>query len=157
MAQQIATDLPGATTVRIDLSRADLHSQMYPRAGFGDLGMKQVREALRPWAAAHPADYIVILRKTPGMLEARTGTMTFKTTWFGITLTGGQAAAFLNVTVCDGRTLEVVNDVSVRDLGWASRAYDPFHKKPDDLPALASDARAMLGSMVPALTHAAGL
>ena len=157
MAHQIAADLPGATTIRIDAPRADLHTQMYPRAGFGDLGMKNVRAALRPWAAAHPADYIVIFRKTPGTLEGHYGTWTDKIGWFGISMTAGHPVAFLNVTVCDGRTLEVVSEMSARDVDWGSRPYHPFGKNPDDLAALTADVQAMLGSMAPALVHGAGL
>lgn len=153
MTTQIGADLPDAKVATVDLPRAELHGWMYPHTGFGDPGMDRTRESLKAWAAAHRADYIVIFRKTVGMPP---GTY-YKTTFFGIGLFNTVPVAFLNITVLDGRTLDVVAQLSTRDVGWGSIQYGRNDPTPDKLPVLADDTKAMLASVVPALTHGVGL
>jgi hypothetical protein len=163
MARQIRSDLPDATVVLIGGPRAPLLEQMYPAHGFGDLGMKQLRTALQPWAAAHKTDYIVIFRKTMGQAFPRAS---YKIPFFGIGLTmsdtpiqpnGIAPAALLNITVLDGTTLEIAAELSARDVGWGSMAYSRTDPTPEHLPVLADDIKAMLASMVPGLVHGVGL
>lgn len=158
MARQIRADLPGVSVVRLGGPRDPLLTLMYPDHGFGDVGMKQVREALKRWAAAHPVDYIVILRKTAGMIEWRDlgHSMSTKYYTFGIGLLGGRPEAFVNLTVCDGTTLEIVGDLSARDENWGSREYT-FKNGKEQIPALTADIQAMLASVVPGLVHGVGL
>jgi hypothetical protein len=160
MAGQIKADLPDAQVVLVGGPREPLLERMYPRTGFGDVGMAQTREALRPWAATHAADYIVILRKTVGVLEYRDVAYSMNAHWteFGIGLSSSSTPiAFLNVTVCDARTMDVVAQMSVRDLGWGSIRYGRHDPTPAHLPVLVSDVKAMLASVVPGLVHGAGI
>ena len=154
MADQIAADLPGASVRSVGVPRDVLHAQMYPKAGFGDAGMDKSRAYLLPWGAAHPVDYIVIFRKTVGNPD----TNEFGTPFcFGISLDCWGTTAFLNVTVCDGKTLKVVAALSVRDLSWGSIRYERGDPTPEHLPILTNDIRAMLASVVPGLVHGVGL
>lgn len=168
MARQIATDLPEAKLIDVDAPRDALLDAVYPRAGFGDVGMEHLRAALVPWAAVHPVDYIVVLRKVLGEVSTSEPaySITTRVDSFGIGLipasssaypSGISTAAFLNITVLDGKTLDVVADLSVRDLDWGSIAYGRKDPTPDHLPTLISDAKAMLASIVPGLTHGVGL
>ncbi|MEJ0043666.1 MAG: hypothetical protein WDM81_16240 [Rhizomicrobium sp.] len=88
MAGQIKADLPGAQVVKVGGTRDALFEQLYPKIGFGDVGMARLRQALKPWAATHTADYIVILRKTVGAMEWRSAAFTTSDHWteFGIGL-----------------------------------------------------------------------
>lgn len=158
MARQIRDDVPGVSVVRVGGLRDPLLALMYPNHGFGDVGMKQVRAALKSWAASHSVDYIVILRKTNGIVEWRSAgsTMSMKYYAFGIGLLGGGPNAFLNVTVCDGSTLDVVTDLAARDEKWGSREYTYKNWK-EQIPTLTGDIQAMLASVVPGLVHGVGL
>ena len=154
MADQIAADLPGASVRSVGVPRDVFHAQMYPKTGFGDAGMDKSRAYLLPWAAAHPVDYIVILRKTVGVPFAPSYV---KITCFGVSVDCWGTTAFFNVTVCDGKTLKVVADLSVRDLKWGSIPYGRGEPTPEHLPILTDDVRAMLASVVPGLVHGVGL
>ena len=158
MARQIAADIPGSSVVLVGGDRRPLLKRMYPDHGFGDVGMKQVREALADWAAAHHVDYIVILRKTDGVIEWRSAaySMTTHVYTFGMGLVGGGPNAFLNLTVLDGKTREVVTSLTARDEKWGSQAYD-YKKLHEQMPALVGDIRAMLDGLVPGLVHGIGL
>jgi hypothetical protein len=158
MAMQIATDLPNAEVVTVGGPRAPLLDEMYPKAGFGDVGMEQTREALKPWAATHRADYIVILRRTVGTKTRRYVTFDARYDEFGIGIgLDGMTMAYLNVTVCDARTMDVVAQMSVRDADWGSIDYGRQGSMPAHLPMLVRDVRAMLTGVVPALVHGAGI
>ena len=154
IADQIAADLPGASVRSVSVPRDVFHAQMYPKTGFGDAGMDKSRAYLLPWAAAHPVDYIVILRKTVGVPFAPSYV---KITCFGVSVDCWGMTAFFNVTVCDGKTLKVVADLSVRDLKWGSIPYGRGEPTPEHLPILTDDVRAMLASVVPGLVHGVGL
>ena len=154
MADRIAADLPGATVRSLGLPRDVLHAQMYPKTGFGDAGMDKSRAYLLPWAAAHSVDYIVIFRKAVGVPDTHSFD---KLVCFGISLDCWGTTAFFNITVCDGKTLKVVADLSVRDLKWGSIPYGRHEPTPEHLPILVSDVRAMLASVVPGLVHGVGL
>ena len=158
LVRQIRDDLPGVSVVRVGGPRDPLLALMYPNHGFGDVGMNQVRAALKIWATAHRVDYIVILRKTAGMIEWRDLGLswTIRHYTFGIGLLGGAPEAFLNVTVCDGKSLDVVADLSARDQNWGSRAYGGKDWK-EQIPTLTGDIQAMLASVVPGLVHGVGL
>ncbi len=161
MRSQIAIDLPNATVVRVGGSYDVWLQQMYPRTGFGDPGMKNLRASLKDWAAVHSVDYIVVLRKTVGVIESTTlgvfGGITDRWTLFGIGVSSAPYA-FLSIEVLDGKTLQVVSTLSVRDLRWGSISYEGRHEPtPEHLPILIEDTRAMLTSILPGLTHGAGL
>jgi len=158
MARQIAADIPGAGVVRVGGARGALLEQMYPDHGFGDVGMDQVRAALTDWAASHHVDYIVILRKTFGTIERREAgySMTMRYDTFGMGFLAGAPNAFLNVTVCDGKTLKVVAGLSARDQNWGSQAYQ-YKNLRGQMPAFIGDVRAMLDGVVPGLVHGVGL
>jgi hypothetical protein len=153
MAAQIIADLPGVTVVRVGGPRDVLLLQMYPRNGFGDVGMENVRATLKDWAAAHSADYIVILRKVVGPGGG------YRSAAYGIGLNYYGAFAFLNVTVCDGHTLKPVAQFTAQDLKWGSIAYGDGRNAltPEKLSVLTDDTRAMLASLVPGLVHGVGL
>jgi len=154
MARQIATDLPDARVGLVDMPRDVLHQAMYPRTGFGDVGMDNTREALMPWAQVHPTDYIVVFRKTVGIpFPNFYGHPTF----FGIGLFGAAPVALMNITVLDGHTLKKVTDLSLSDVDWGSVRYRAKDIPPDQLQAMISDIRAVLSEAVPAMTHGVGL
>lgn len=159
IADQIAIDIPGADVRRVDIPFRLLRARMYGATGYGDVGMDATRALLLPWAQSHPVDYIVILRKTVGVMEDRDVgySMTTKHPFFGMGLYNGRPTAFLNLTVCDGRTLEVVAHMSVRNVDWGSAHYDRLERQPIALDVLAADAAAMLASTVPGLVHGVGL
>jgi hypothetical protein len=159
MRDQILADLPDASVVRLDSPREPLLDLLYKTVGNGDAGMMALRENLQGWAAAHPADYIVILRKTFGMIEDRGLGYSMNAHWgfFGIGLFRQTPMAFLNITVCDGRTLEIVASQSLRDEKWGSISYARTGVTAAQMPVFAADVRAMLASVVPALTHKTGL
>jgi hypothetical protein len=163
IAKQIAADLPGATVSAVDALRAELLTQMYPQAGFGDAGMGNVRLALRLWAAEHPNDYIVVFRKTAGDPFPAVHD---KIPFFGIGLANKNSeavvnqltpAALLNVTVLDGASLEVVADLSARDTDWSQHNFARGEPEARWLPILVDDTKAMLDSIAPALVHGVGL
>lgn len=156
---QIGTDLPGASVVRVEGPRLPLLERLYNTVGFGDVGMTAVRDDLHDWARVHSVDYIVVLRRTIGILEYRSAgySMTEHRTYFGIGVHAARTMAFLNLTVCDGKTLDVVSQMSVRDLDWGSMRYDGHDPTQAHLPVLIDDTKAMLSTVVPALSHGAGL
>ena len=157
MGAQIALDLPAAHVERVGGDTKPLIDAMYLSVGYGDIGMTRVREALEDWAATHPVDYIVILRKTVGVIEDRPAghSMTYQSGFFGIGRFRGVPTAFLNLTILDGHTLDVVADQSVRDLNWASSGPEPTGDS--GRPRFVDDVRAMLSSIAPALVHQAGM
>lgn len=160
MANQIAIDLPQASVVAVGGSRQAWWSTLYPSHGFGDIGMTQLREALRPWAAAHTVDDIVVLRNAVGFPFPNAFS---KFGVFGIALTrnsndtGVTTAAMLDLVVLDGKTLDIVTDLSVRDVGWESMPYKFFRLSDVQQQALVEDTRAMLSGVVPGLVHGVGL
>ena len=162
ISDQISADAPHAVVTTVDLPRDKLLDDIYPKAGFGDIGMERIRGDLELWAATHSIDFIVILRKVVGVADPEAF---IKFVSFGIGLVpfetsaapnSDETAAFLNITVLDGKTLEVVNDLSVRDVGWGSIHYARNDPTPEHLPTLVSDSKDMLQSIVPALTREVG-
>jgi len=157
--KQIKADLHGVTATVVDAPRAELLAEMYPAGGDNETGMGNVRQALRLWAAEHPADYIVVFRKQTGEPFPAAPGFTF----FGIGLApkNGKGvpvpAALLNVTVLDGSSLAVVADLSARDTDWSQFNFKKGAPEASWLPRLVDDTKAMLQTMAPALVHGAGL
>lgn len=138
----------------IGVPRETLMTALYGHNGFGDVGMDNLRAALASRGAEHPIDYIVILREIGGVPFSNAFT---KAEFFGIGLYEGTPVAFLNVTVCDGRTLKPVAEISVRDVGWGSIQYTRGMPKDDQLGAFGVDVRKMIRSVVPGLMDGIGL
>jgi hypothetical protein len=162
MVKQVMADLPGVKVSKVDAPRADLLAALYPPNGFGDVGMDNLRQALRLWAAEHAVDYIVVFRKTEGDPFP---TVHDKIPFFGIGLANKNSdavvnrltpAALLNVTVLDGTSLAPVANLSARDTDWSQYDFKRGVPEATWLPRLVDDAKAMLASMTPALVHGVG-
>lgn len=157
--KQIKMDLPGIVVTTADAPRADLLSELYPAGGDNETGMGNLRQALRLWAAEHPADYIVIFRKQTG--EPFPAAPGFSFFGIGLAPKNGKGvpvpAALLNVTVLDGTSLSVVTDLSARDTDWSQFNFKKGAPEAGWLPRLVDDTKAMLQTMAPALVHGAGL
>lgn len=162
--RRLGTARPGIAVQRIDILKDDVIRQSNRGLlALYNADVSDIRDAIRPWAAAHGVDVIVILRQLNQAVPIQAPQSNFR----GLGLYASFSVeipvpvASVGVVVWDGKTLEHIAESEIFLVGFPDATYSTENKMRINLEEprrerLVSDLRQLVQAAVPPLLSRVG-